>query len=79
MFQGMTKLYTKYGQFIREVHTALPGGNPGENHIRTGKFSVLDGFYLDEYDTVYVLDLLAWNSQPMTNGEVRKEFLLHFT
>ncbi|XP_045539583.1 snurportin-1 [Papilio machaon] len=69
--RGITKLYGKHGQFIKEVRTALPGGNPGEYLLRSGNFSVLDAFYLEKNNTLYVLDLLAWNSQPMTNGEAQ--------
>ncbi|XP_013177387.1 PREDICTED: snurportin-1 isoform X1 [Papilio xuthus] len=69
--RGITKLYGKHGQFIKELRTVLPGGNTGDYVLRSGNFSVLDGFYLEKSNTLFVLDLLAWNSQPMTNGEAQ--------
>lgn len=65
--QGTTRCYTKFGHFKFEKRTGLPGGHPGasRNHC-----CVLDGFYNDKNNTLYILDLLAWNNQPMTDGEV---------
>ncbi|XP_068626830.1 snurportin-1 [Battus philenor] len=67
--KGNTNFFSKHGRFLKQCHTALPGGNPSDfNQRRTG-FSVLDGFLVESTNTFYVLDLLAWNSQPMTDGE----------
>ncbi|CAG4979199.1 unnamed protein product [Parnassius apollo] len=66
---GITKFFTKNGRFLMECRTALPGGNPTNINQRRGSFCVLDGFYVEKNNTMYVLDLLAWNSQPMTDGE----------
>ncbi|VVD04111.1 unnamed protein product [Leptidea sinapis] len=65
--QGVTKCFNKYGVFRFECETVLPGGSP-----RTGMKNhscMLDCFYNKETKTMYVLDLLAWNAQPMTDGE----------
>ncbi|CAH0724767.1 unnamed protein product, partial [Brenthis ino] len=64
---GTTKFYTKYGHFKFERHTGLPGGNP-YNFYRKN-YCVLDCFYYEKTNTLYLLDLLAWNNQPMTDGE----------
>lgn len=67
-FQGTTKTYTKYGHFRQEFRSALPGGNPCDP--TKNRCCVLDCFYSDQNKVMYVLDLLAWNNQPMTDGEV---------
>ncbi|XP_039761413.1 snurportin-1 [Pararge aegeria] len=64
---GITKFYTKYGQFKFERYTGLPGGNP-YNFYRK-HCCVLDCFYYQPSNTLYIVDLLAWNNQPMTDGE----------
>ncbi|CAH2238968.1 jg19292 [Pararge aegeria aegeria] len=65
---GITKFYTKYGQFKFERYTGLPGGNP-YNFYRK-HCCVLDCFYYQPSNTLYIVDLLAWNNQPMTDGEI---------
>ncbi|XP_059046902.1 snurportin-1 isoform X1 [Achroia grisella] len=65
--QGTTKCYSKYGQFRYEFRTELPGGNRC-NAFRN-KCCVLDCFYHEPNNTMYILDLLAWNNQPMTDCE----------
>ncbi|CAH2050262.1 unnamed protein product, partial [Iphiclides podalirius] len=64
-----TKFFTKNGRFMMECKTGLPGGNQYNTNKRKGSFCVLDGFYLEKNNTLYILDLLAWNWQPMTDGE----------
>ncbi|XP_063839484.1 snurportin-1 [Ostrinia nubilalis] len=63
--QGKTKCFTKYGQFKFEMSSSLPGGYSGP----TAKKSccVLDCFYYEGNNTMYVVDFLAWNNQPMTD------------
>ncbi|CAD0194725.1 unnamed protein product [Chrysodeixis includens] len=63
---GCTKFYTKYGSFRFQCSTALPGGNRGRNNNRC---CILDCFHVESLKTMFILDLLAWNSQPMTDGE----------
>ncbi|CAG9581295.1 unnamed protein product [Danaus chrysippus] len=64
---GTTKFYTKRGQFKFECNTGLPGGNPYNYYRRN--CCVLDCFYNEKNNTVYLIDMLAWNNQPMTDGE----------
>uniref|UniRef100_A0A2A4K620 Snurportin-1 n=1 Tax=Heliothis virescens TaxID=7102 RepID=A0A2A4K620_HELVI len=64
---GTTQCYNKYGQFKFECKTALPGGSPAT--ISRRRCCILDCFYVESMKTMYVLDLLAWNCQPMTDGE----------
>ncbi|KAJ2947789.1 hypothetical protein O0L34_g9571 [Tuta absoluta] len=64
--QGSTKCYTKYGHFRFQVTTALPGGHKPK---KTRECCVLDCFYNEKINTMFVLDLLAWNNQPFTDGE----------
>lgn len=66
--QGITKFFTKYGSFKLSCRTALPGGNPCEYNSST-QCVVLDGFLVEATNTFYILDLLAWNNHPMSNGE----------
>ncbi|XP_038208162.1 snurportin-1 isoform X1 [Zerene cesonia] len=66
-YHGMTKCYNKYGHFKFEYWSALPGGNP-RTAVRHNS-CVLDCFYYKPTNTMYVLDILAWNAQPMTDGE----------
>lgn len=68
-FQGRTKLYNKYGRFRLDTKTLLPGGHPNKGYQKTD-CCVLDGFYDSLSNSVYILDLLAWNNQAMTDGEV---------
>ncbi|CAK1544643.1 unnamed protein product [Leptosia nina] len=67
-YQGITKCYTKFGKFKFECKTGLPGGSPETS----GKHEscVLDCFYDSLGQQMYVLDLLAWKTQPMTDGEM---------
>ncbi|XP_026758903.1 snurportin-1 [Galleria mellonella] len=65
--QGSTKCYTKYGHFRHEFRTELPGGNTCNAYKK--KCCVLDCFYQEANNTMYILDLLAWNNQPMTDCE----------
>ncbi|XP_073957205.1 snurportin-1-like isoform X2 [Choristoneura fumiferana] len=67
-YGGTTKTYTKYGHFRQEFRSALPGGNPCDP--TKNRCCVLDCFYSDQNKIMYVLDLLAWNNQPMTDGEM---------
>ncbi|RVE42206.1 hypothetical protein evm_013139 [Chilo suppressalis] len=64
---GITKCYTKYGQFLFKMNSALPGGNRNYPKSNKGTCCVLDCFYCETKSTLYVLDLLAWNNQPMTD------------
>ncbi|KAF9421628.1 hypothetical protein HW555_002561 [Spodoptera exigua] len=64
--RGTTKLFSKYGQFRGEYKTALPGGHSGGLKNRC---CILDCFQPENSNIMYVLDLLAWNTQPMTDGE----------
>ncbi|XP_004930244.1 snurportin-1 [Bombyx mori] len=65
---GRTKLYNKYGRFRLDTKTLLPGGHPNKGYQKTD-CCVLDGFYDSLSNSVYILDLLAWNNQAMTDGE----------
>ncbi|KAL0851281.1 hypothetical protein ABMA28_007114 [Loxostege sticticalis] len=64
--QGKTKCFTKYGQFKFQMNSCLPGGN-GNNNRGKNSCCVLDCFYQEKNNAMYVIDLLAWNNQPMTD------------
>lgn len=66
--QGKTRAYTKYGHFKMEFRSALPGGNASE--YSKSRCCVLDCFYAEKKKIMYILDILAWNNQPMTDGEL---------
>ncbi|KAM3967481.1 snurportin-1 [Aphomia sociella] len=66
-YQGITKCYSKYGKFRFQFRSELPGGCPSTSC--TKKCCVLDCFYDQERNTMYILDLLAWSNQPMTDCE----------
>uniref|UniRef100_A0A1E1W629 Snurportin-1 n=1 Tax=Pectinophora gossypiella TaxID=13191 RepID=A0A1E1W629_PECGO len=65
--RGVTKCYTKQGHFRFERSTALPGGF--YRSTRSSDCCVLDCFYNEKINTMFILDLLAWKNQPMTDGE----------
>ncbi|XP_075971405.1 snurportin-1 isoform X2 [Anticarsia gemmatalis] len=66
--KGNTKFYNRHGCVKFEKETALPGGNRSEFN-RKCLCVILDGFYVETLNTVYIIDILAWNNQPMTNCE----------
>ncbi|CAG9796689.1 unnamed protein product [Diatraea saccharalis] len=50
------------------MRSLLPGARPDDpKSKKKDTCSILDGFYDEKNSTVYVLDLLAWNNQPMTD------------
>ncbi|KAL4718586.1 hypothetical protein ACJJTC_018947 [Scirpophaga incertulas] len=67
--RNKTKCYSKYGRFKFMTNTALPGGSPFTMKNTREVYCVLDCFYDETSRTMYVLDLLAWNNQPMTDCE----------
>ncbi|KAJ8736441.1 hypothetical protein PYW08_007097 [Mythimna loreyi] len=65
--QGKTKLYSRDGSLVRTCQSALPGGNPFSG--RNSRCCILDGFLTNSTSTFFILDLLAWNSHLMADGE----------
>lgn len=67
-YQGITKFYTKHGDFRMSSYTALPGGNPYKA-TNKNQCVVLDCFHVKCLNKMFILDVLAWKSQPMADGE----------
>lgn len=66
---GRTKVFNKYGAFMREFHSKLPGDH-GQRHLT----SILDCVYVDETKEYYVLDVIAYANQDMTKCDAACRF-----
>ncbi|XP_077296541.1 snurportin-1 [Arctopsyche grandis] len=67
--RGRTKLYNKLGKLTKVWQSLLPGGNSnfGGNHKSC---VVLDCIWSDATKSVYVLDILVWVNQPVTDCDM---------
>lgn len=72
--KGRTKIYNKHGKLLKVWQSLLPGGNCnfGGNHKNC---VVLDCIWSDATKSVYVLDILVWVNQPVTDCDVRRKYL----
>lgn len=66
-------MYNRKGRQLLSFKTALPGGSPRTNR---NSFTILDGIWLVDKKTFYVLDTLAWSNQDMIDCEVRRDSIL---
>lgn len=64
--RGRTKAYTKHGRYIFEFQSALPGGR-FKQFYKTAKNTILDCIYHKPTESFYILDLIAWGNQSLTN------------
>lgn len=66
---GLTKVFNKYGGFMREFRSHLPG-----DHTQRHLISILDCVYISETKEYYVLDVIAYASRDMTQCEAACRF-----
>lgn len=72
--KGETVAYSRTGQFIRAFQSALPGGcHMHISHCRR-QFAIVDCFYIQQTNTFYLMDALAWNDQKLYESEASFRF-----
>lgn len=67
---GMTRVFNKYGAFMRQFHTEFPG----DSRNRHNSMTILDCIYATELNEYFVLDVLAYGSQALTDCEAEFRF-----
>lgn len=67
---GITRVFNKYGAFMRQFHTDFPG----DFRNRHNSMTILDCIYATELDEYFVLDVLAYGSQALTDCEAEFRF-----
>jgi hypothetical protein len=72
-FQGNTRAYSRSGQWLAAFQSVLPGGHHNEPKACT----ILDCIWSSNNRSYYILDILAWNNQPLLDCEVWKRHF-HF-
>lgn len=72
--KGETVAYSRTGQFIKKFQSSLPGG--GRQHISHCKrqFAIVDCIYVQQNNTFYLMDALAWNEQKLYESEASFRF-----
>ncbi|EFA00641.1 Snurportin-1-like Protein [Tribolium castaneum] len=68
--KAITTCYYRNGRPSFTFKSKLPGGNPDCGH----KFTVLDCIYNKDVNTLFIYDVLAWNSMSLINAEVQMRF-----
>ncbi|XP_044269920.1 snurportin-1 [Tribolium madens] len=68
--KAITTCYYRNGRSSFTFKSKLPGGNSDCGH----KFTVLDCIYNKNVNTLFVYDVLAWNSMSLINAEVQMRF-----
>lgn len=66
---GKTRVYNKYGGFLRQFRSELPG-----DHRKRDSLTILDCIYIDNLDEYFILDVLAYGNQAFTNCETEFRF-----
>ncbi|XP_066595337.1 snurportin-1 [Prorops nasuta] len=69
--KGITKAYNRRGNRLGKFHSALPGGNPNEYK---SSCTILDCIWFTKQKAYFVLDVLAWSNQPLTNCDTEFRF-----
>lgn len=69
--KGFTKMFTKWGKFMKKFQSALPCGFKGE--YRFGP-TILDCIWCERTATCYVLDVIIWKGQSLSNCEAEFRF-----
>ncbi|XP_067013726.1 snurportin-1 [Anabrus simplex] len=70
--RGSTRSYNKYGCFTASFPSVLPGGH-GRGPSSHGS-TILDCIWHAQSKTYYILDVLAWNNQPLLDCETEFRF-----
>lgn len=67
---GITRVFNKYGAFMRQFHTEFPG----DSRNRHNSMTILDCIYVSESNEYFVLDVLAYGSQAFIDCEAEFRF-----
>lgn len=67
---GTTRVFNKYGAFMRRFRSELPG----DYRHRRDLLTILDCIYVSTLDEYFVLDVLAYGSQALTDCETQFRF-----
>ncbi|XP_063995196.1 snurportin-1 [Diachasmimorpha longicaudata] len=72
--KGKTEVYSRRGEKLAEFQSALPGGHADEMNRNC---TLLDCIWVPKHKIYYVLDVLAWSTQPLLNcdAEFRRFWL----
>lgn len=67
---GITRVFNKYGAFMRQFHTEFPGDSRNRHNAMT----ILDCIFVSESNEYFVLDVLAYGNQALTDCEAEFRF-----
>ncbi|XP_031633315.1 snurportin-1 [Contarinia nasturtii] len=67
---GTTRVFNKYGKFMKRFRSDLPG----DGRKREQSLTVLDCIYVPNMEKYYVLDVLAYGNQAMTDCDAEFRF-----
>lgn len=67
---GVTRVFNKYGAFMRQFHTEFPG----DSRNRHNSMTILDCIHVSELDEYFIIDALAYGSQALTDCEAEFRF-----
>uniref|UniRef100_A0A6G1SH27 Snurportin-1 n=1 Tax=Aceria tosichella TaxID=561515 RepID=A0A6G1SH27_9ACAR len=72
--KGETVAYSRTGQFIKAFQSSLPGGcHVHISHCRR-QFAIVDCIYVQQTNTFYLMDALAWNEHKLYESEASFRF-----
>lgn len=72
--KGATVAYSRTGQFIKAFQSALPGGcHMHISHCRR-QYAIVDCIYVQQTNTFYLMDVLAWNQQKLYESDASMRF-----
>jgi len=72
--KGETVAYSRTGQFIKAFQSSLPGGcHMHISHPRR-QFAIVDCIYVQQTNTFYLMDALAWNEHKLYESEASFRF-----
>lgn len=73
--KGETVAYSRTGQFIKAFQSALPGGcHMHISHCCRRQFAIVDCIYVQQTNTFYLMDALAWNDHKLYESEASFRF-----
>lgn len=72
--KGETVAYSRTGQFIKAFQSSLPGGcHMHISHCRR-QFAIVDCIYVQQNNSFYLMDALAWNEHKLYESEASFRF-----
>lgn len=67
---GITRVFNKYGAFMQQFHTEFPG----DFRNRHNSMTILDCIYVSNLEEYFIIDVLAYGSQALTECEAEFRF-----